>query len=294
MHRMEWYALSPEVRKLFVVSGLVIFLGPLLFLPVLSLVVVPGPLSLPLDLLRLLFSEPYMDLYSLVPWRSACKLLARLILPRIEDPFSCKKAAEQLLKWARANRCGWNDNTSRAAARHGHLELLQWARANGCEWRQSVCSAAAAGGHLVALQWARANGCLWDQHTCSEAARSGRLAVPQWARSNGCPWSPEVCAAAAGGAHLEMLQWARVNTATEMLGEWLTVERGYVPSRCKKRKHVRVAVGKGHWLSLDRYDLRGSRSCWRIGGAAVGALQWLSVAGDDLPGRRALQPYQGS
>jgi hypothetical protein len=38
-----------------------------------------GPLSLPLDLLRLLFSRAFMDTCSLTLCRSTCKLLARLI-----------------------------------------------------------------------------------------------------------------------------------------------------------------------------------------------------------------------
>ena len=45
------------------------------------------------------------------------------------------------------------------AAGRGHLEVLQWARANGCEWNEDTCSDAAEEGHLEVLQWARANGC---------------------------------------------------------------------------------------------------------------------------------------
>jgi hypothetical protein len=61
------------------------------------------------------------------------------------------------------------------AARGGHLEVLQWARANGCEWDEYTCSDAARGGHLEVLQWARANGCEWDEGTCACAADGGRL-----------------------------------------------------------------------------------------------------------------------
>ena len=50
------------------------------------------------------------------------------------------------------------------AAMGGHLEVLQWARANGCPWDEKTCMHAAEGGHLEVLQWARANGCPWDVH----------------------------------------------------------------------------------------------------------------------------------
>ena len=53
-----------------------------------------------------------------------------------------------------------------AAAEGGHLELLQWARANGCLWNEDTCWMAAGGGHLEMLQWARANGCPWNESTC--------------------------------------------------------------------------------------------------------------------------------
>ena len=38
------------------------------------------------------------------------------------------------------------------AAGGGHLEVLQWAKANGCEWNEQTCSKAAEGGHLVRLR----------------------------------------------------------------------------------------------------------------------------------------------
>ena len=44
-------------------------------------------------------------------------------------------------------------------ARNGHLEVLRWARANGCQWDERTCYAAAERGHLDVLKWARANGC---------------------------------------------------------------------------------------------------------------------------------------
>ena len=42
---------------------------------------------------------------------------------------------------------------------NGHLEVLKWARAHGCPWDESTCAKAAMNGHLEVLQWARAHGC---------------------------------------------------------------------------------------------------------------------------------------
>jgi hypothetical protein len=66
------------------------------------------------------------------------------------------------------------------AANYRQLEILQWARANGCPWNEFTCSGAAEGGHLEVLQWLRANGCKWDARTCTGAARGGLLGVLQW------------------------------------------------------------------------------------------------------------------
>tara|TARA_B110000240_G_scaffold73037_1_gene83187 strand:- start:79 stop:267 length:189 start_codon:yes stop_codon:yes gene_type:complete len=46
------------------------------------------------------------------------------------------------------------------AAKYGHLEVLQWARANDCPWDEWTCAWAVKGGYLEVLQWARANGCM--------------------------------------------------------------------------------------------------------------------------------------
>jgi uncharacterized protein YabN with tetrapyrrole methylase and pyrophosphatase domain len=50
----------------------------------------------------------------------------------------------------------------------GHLEVLLWARANGCPWDEEACMEAATGGRLHVLQWARANGCPWDREAILE------------------------------------------------------------------------------------------------------------------------------
>jgi hypothetical protein len=48
---------------------------------------------------------------------------------------------------------------SRQFAAKAWFEVLQWARANSCPWDEEICKCAAKGGHLDVLLWARANGC---------------------------------------------------------------------------------------------------------------------------------------
>ena len=48
------------------------------------------------------------------------------------------------------------------------LEVLKWARANGCTWDEWTCSYAAESGRLAVLQWAHANGCPWDKLVSSD------------------------------------------------------------------------------------------------------------------------------
>ncbi|KAG5179362.1 hypothetical protein JKP88DRAFT_280471 [Tribonema minus] len=114
-------------------------------------------------------------------------------------------------KWARAEGCPWDEDTSAQAAASGHLGVLQWARAEGCPWDTGTYAQAVKGGHLRVLRWACANSCPWDVETCAQAAGGGHLGVLQWARANSCPWDVDTCAQAAGGGHLHVLQWARAN-----------------------------------------------------------------------------------
>ena len=44
-------------------------------------------------------------------------------------------------------------------AEGGYLEVLQWARANDCPWDERTCAFAVEGGYLEVLHWACANGC---------------------------------------------------------------------------------------------------------------------------------------
>ena len=146
-----------------------------------------------------------------------CLTALRNLLQRghLEEEYVCEFAAQgghlEVLMWARANDCPWDEGTCWKAAEHGHLEVLQWARENGCSWNWETCAHAAKGGHLEVLQWARANGCPWNSTTCAYAAKGGHLETLKWARENGCPWDEWTCAYAAGGGHIELLRWAREN-----------------------------------------------------------------------------------
>ncbi len=61
-------------------------------------------------------------------------------------------------------------NTCASAARGGHLEVLQWARANGCPWDEKTCARAVDIRHLESLQWARATDCPWNGHMLQPTA----------------------------------------------------------------------------------------------------------------------------
>ena len=78
------------------------------------------------------------------------------------------------------------------AAKGGNLEVLQWARAKSCLWDEYTCSMAAWGGHLAVLKWLRVNGCPWDINTFWRAGMGGHLEVVQWARANGCEWAAKL------------------------------------------------------------------------------------------------------
>ncbi len=73
------------------------------------------------------------------------------------------------------------------AAQEGHLEVLRWAHANGCPWDERTCLVAAAYGQLEALHWARSNGCPWDEDACRMAAAHGHLDTLRWVMHSGCP-----------------------------------------------------------------------------------------------------------
>jgi hypothetical protein len=81
------------------------------------------------------------------------------------------------------------------AAQGGHLEVLRWARANGCPWDEATCASAAESGHFEVLRWARANGCPWDEATCASAAESGHFEVLKWERLSKAGTTCDTCKA---------------------------------------------------------------------------------------------------
>ena len=80
-----------------------------------------------------------------------------------------------VLAWAHAKGCTWDEMTCYWAARVGYLEMLRWARANGCPWDAQTCSGAALEWHLEVLHWERAKGCPCDEEKCvNEAYKMGQ------------------------------------------------------------------------------------------------------------------------
>ena len=84
--------------------------------------------------------------------------------------LGCLCAVQRLDRVGRLSR---RERLCEAAARGGHLEMLQWARANGCPWNEMTCSGAATGGHLDVPRWAREKGCPWSEETRAMAGRLG-------------------------------------------------------------------------------------------------------------------------
>ena len=115
----------------------------------------------------------------------------------------------EVLKWAVANKCSYDELTHASAASGGNLEVLQYLDGVGCKANTDSCAAAALNGHFHVLQWLRETGYPWNERTCASAARGGHLEVLKWARANECPWDDYMCAEAASGGHLEVLQWLR-------------------------------------------------------------------------------------
>lgn len=98
-------------------------------------------LALPIDILKLIIARLGDDptLFSI---RSTCRRL-KGILPHPASDSNMRQSARNM--------------TARCAAL-GYFQLLKWAQANGCPWDEWTCVYAAQGGHLDVLQWARANG----------------------------------------------------------------------------------------------------------------------------------------
>ena len=89
----------------------------------------------------------------------------------------------------------------------GHLEVLKWARANGCEWDEWICYAAARGGHLEVLKWAKANGCPYDAAACKQAANHGLQGFMEFPGEAAPHPIPKISEA----AHKAITEWITAN-----------------------------------------------------------------------------------
>ena len=195
----------------------------------------------------------------------------------------------ELLAWAKASGCPWNDMTCALAAEGGHLDVLRWAREQDCPWDANTCAEAARGGHLEVLRWAREHHCPWNKATCALAAKGGHLDVLRWAREHDCVWDGYTCAIAAKGGHLEVLRWARehdcpwgtANTCYHAaLGGHLDVLRWLREHGCPLGTGMCAGAAKGGHLDMLRW-LRELGCPWDTGtceGAAYGGhldmLKW--------------------
>lgn len=72
----------------------------------------------------------------------------------------------------------------KSAALYGHLEILKYARANGCPWNDRIPVCAILGGHLEILKWARENGYEWSEEVTLAAVSTANLEVLVWLKDN--------------------------------------------------------------------------------------------------------------
>ena len=180
------------------------------------------------------------------------------------DEMTCSYAAEagrlEVLKWARAHDCPWNERVTTMAGAEGHLEVLKWAREQGCPWHENTRDLAAGGGHLEVLKWARAQDppCPWDEETTVRAALTGNLEILQWARagvqkgrSRRAPGGSEVGAGQRMPVGRGHLRSGRATGDVEMgAGAPVPVGPSDAPQRRSRRTPGAVAVGGGARCSL--------------------------------------------
>ena len=117
------------------------------------------------------------------------------------------------LLWGHHHMLRWDKETSKQAARHGHLDLLERVQKAGCPTPMNeVAHEAAIGGHVRVLAW------IYNQYPTTlgnhlltqTACEYGHLDLLKWLRSFyiGCPWNSHCLASAAKNGHMAVLQWA--------------------------------------------------------------------------------------
>ena len=120
----------------------------------------PQLLELPTDLLRLILSYFARSPLSHIPARFVCRRFRDLLPP----------LSQEIRQQAR--------DFCNLAALQGYLNLIKWARANGCPWDEWTCTHAAQGGHLEVLQWVISNGCPYNKYLlCSNTKVNEWLAA---------------------------------------------------------------------------------------------------------------------
>ena len=128
-------------------------------------------------------------------------------------PLAAKMARHgctNALLWAVMNGMAWDQETTRQAAHHGHLETLARVLAAGCAMDGTeVARKAASHGHLEILEWIiPKHSVMWSTIHTTAAARSGHLEVLKWLRARGIPWDSNAVTQAAGYDHVAVVEWA--------------------------------------------------------------------------------------
>jgi hypothetical protein len=153
----------------------------------------PPLLTLPADLLRLIFSHAYLPICNVVVGSLVCKALRQVLAKPLNH-----RAAVACMS---------------SAAETGQIGLMQWLRERGCPWSHDVCAAAAAGAQLEALQWLRTQDppCPISGAACTRAIVAGSISALRWLLESGAPLAFEALGEAAATGRLDILQllWGR-------------------------------------------------------------------------------------
>jgi hypothetical protein len=157
--------------------------------------------------------------------------------------YAARSGNLEMLKWAHAEGCGWNNHVIGVVAAIGNIEMLKWCLDNGCPYKNSDIGQAAVRGHVAVLEWWKENdydineGCNID----TLAATYGHIPVLEWMLENFFDIRYDVLHIAAKSGNLETVKWIRYNlkipiTTKVMAGaarsgvkeivEWLCIECG--------------------------------------------------------------------
>ncbi|KAG5178057.1 hypothetical protein JKP88DRAFT_330616 [Tribonema minus] len=184
------------------------------------------------------------------------------------------------------------------AAEGGHLEILKWARADGCRWNEQTCSGAAKRGHLAVLQWARdwahTSGCAWDAETCSRAAMGGHLELLHAIEAHEADQEHHTVAADAVDS-ATLIEWAVRNGLDPELAQNSCIRYGNLEGLRRLRSlfdlplvedHSWLAAGGGHlelvwwlWARANGCPWNESTTQSAAAGGHLEVLQWACANG---------------